>query len=421
METRSQLLVIGAGPTGLAMSKALGEAGVEHVVAEATDHVGGNWAHGVYETAHIISSKATTEYPDWPMPADYPDFPSGAQMKAYYEAFAEACGLLERIRFSSPVADVRPVEGGWSASVGGVEEVFKGVVVCNGHHWSRVFPDWVEQARAAGVEVLHSKDYKRPDQLRGKRVLVLGGGNSGCDIVSEAARVAAGADWSLRRGYWMMPKTLFGRPTVELMNPWMPVWAQRLMIRAMLRVVVGRYADYGLPEPDHRIFEAHPTVSTEVFHYLKHGRITPRPDVAGVDEQGVRFADGTRAAYDLIVCATGYHVDLPMLPEGMLQVVGKTPQVYGGMLLREHRHLYVMGGFQVRYGIGPLLRPLGLMLADWVQLQDQLELPLGEVLHRLGDRPPTTHLAGPHAAIRKMWLGRKMVPWLRWRGRRMSA
>ncbi len=416
MDTREQHLVIGAGPTGLAMSKALGEAGVPHVIAEATDHVGGNWAHGVYDTAHIISSARTTEYPDWPMPADYPDFPSGAQMKAYYEAFAERFGLYERIRFDTPVHRVLPVEGGFRVALGGEEQVFKGVIVCNGHHWSRALPDWVA---TSSIPVLHSKDYKRPEQLAGKRVLVLGGGNSGCDIVSEAARVGASAHWSLRRGYWMMPKTLFGRPSVELLSPWMPVVLQRLMLRVLLRVVVGRYRDYGLPEPDHKLFEAHPTVSTEVFHYLKHGRIEARPDVASVSDGQVWFTDGTSQAYDLIVCATGYHVALPMLPEGTVPVVGKTPQVQGGMLTRAHRHLYVMGGFQVRYGVGPLLRPLGLLLADWIRLQDELTLPLGEVLHRLGDRPPRTHLAGPHAAIRKMRLGRWLVPWLRWRGRRM--
>ena len=84
MNTRDQFLVVGAGPLGLAMAKALGESGLPYTQIEATDHVGGNWAHGVYKTAHIISSRRTTEYPDFPMPSDYPDFPSAAQMCDYY-------------------------------------------------------------------------------------------------------------------------------------------------------------------------------------------------------------------------------------------------------------------------------------------------------------------------------------------------
>jgi cation diffusion facilitator CzcD-associated flavoprotein CzcO len=409
-----RLLVIGAGPTGLAMAKALKEAGIAYTQVEATDHVGGNWAHGVYETAHIISSRRTTEYEDFPMPADWPDFPSAAQMKQYFEAYAAANQL--EVDFGRTVTRVEPA---WTVTFAdGAVERFKGVVVCNGHHWSRSFPAWVADFRG---EVIHSKDYKRPDELRDRRVLVLGGGNSGCDLVSEAARVGASADWSLRRGYWFLPKTLFGVPTVELMKPWLPVWAQRLFIRAALRVVVGRYEDYGLPRPDHAMFEAHPTVNSEVFHYLKHGRITMRPDVAGVDGTTVRFTDGSAATYDLVVCATGFDVAFPFLPPGAVPVRGKVPQLYAGMLRPEYRHLYVVGGYQPRYGIGPLLRPLALLLAQWVRLQDEVDVPLGEVLRRLGLRPPTTHLVDPHRAIRQLRWAQRLLPLLRWRAKRMRV
>ncbi len=400
------------------MAKALGEAGVAYVQVEATGDVGGNWAHGVYETAHIISSRLTTQYDDFPMPADWPDFPSGQQMHAYLRSYAEHFHLGDRIRFHAEVQQVSPTpEGRWAVRFADRTEHYRGVVVCNGHHWAKVYPRWTH---AFAGEVLHSKDYKRPEQLTGKRVLVLGGGNSGCDLVSEAARVGAAADWSLRRGYWFLPKTFFGAPSVELMKPWLPLVVQKSVVKMLLRVVVGDYQDYGLPAPDHDLFEAHPSISTEVFHYLKHGRIRPRPDVERVEGRTVHFVDGSTAEYDTIALGTGFDVSFPFLAPGVVPVIGKVPQLYAGMLRPEHRHLWVMGSFQARYGIGPLLRPLGLLLADWVKLQDELNVPLGELLRRMGDRPPTTHLVDPHAARRRMALGRRLVPVLRWRAARLG-
>lgn len=412
-------LIIGAGPVGLAVARGMLEAGIPYTQVEATDHVGGNWAHGVYETAHIISSKKTTELPDWPMPADYPDFPRADQMKRYFEGYAAARGLLPHIRFQREVTGVRKTEDErWAVRFkDGTEEVYKAVLVCNGHHWKRSFPPWVE--RFTG-EVLHSKDYKRPSQLEGKRVLVVGGGNSACDLVSEAARCSVSADWSLRRGYWFLPKTLFGVPSIELIHGLVPVVVQRLIIRAAIRVVVGDYAQYGLPRPDHRIFEAHPTVNSEVFHYLKHGRIQVKKDVADVVGDEVSFVDGTKARYDLVVAATGFDLCFPFLPEGTVPVRGKVAELWAAGVRPEHRHLYVLGTSQPRYGIGPLLRPMAQLIPELYKLQDELSVPLGELLRRLGEKPPQTHLMDPHEAMRRMAVARRMLPVIRWRARRLG-
>ncbi len=413
------LLVIGAGPVGLAVAKALGEVGLDYVQVEATDHVGGNWAHGVYTTAHIISSKKTTEYVDYPMPAHYPDFPSASQMRAYFESYADAFQLRARIRFDTKVASVVPVgphaTDGWDVTFQtGTTERFRGVLICNGHHWAKSFPAWADPD---DPHILHSKDFIEPGQLANKRVLVVGGGNSACDLVSEAARVATRADWSLRRGYWFMPKTFFGIPSIEMIQPWLPVAAQRVVVKSLLKIVVGDYARYGLPAPDHDLFEAHPTVSTEVFHYLKHGRIHPRPDVSKVDGGRVTFSDGSVSDYDLVVCATGFDVSLPFLPEGMVPVVGKVAELWAGMLRPEWRHLWVVGTTQPRYGLGGLVRPASELLAQWCKLQDELEVPLGELVRGLGIKPPKTHLMDPSAVLRMVAAGKKLVPLLRWRGR----
>ena len=413
MDDRSdKFLIIGAGPCGLGVAKALKEAGIPYDQAEADAEVGGNWYHGVYESVHIISSRRTTEYADFPMPSGYPDFPSRQQMSEYYKIYADKFGLRENIEFNTKVVMCRPLaDETWEVELeSGKKRTYKGVIVCNGHHWDKRFPNY--PGDFAG-EFIHSKDYQNPGQLKGKRVLVIGGGNSACDVVSEAARVGAEAHMSLRRGYWFLPKTMFGKPSAESPAIFLPVFLQRAILRLLLRVVVGKYESYGLPHPDHKLFEHHPTVSSEVLYYLKHGRITPHKDIERFDGKTVYFVDGTKIEVDLIVCATGFYVSFPFLPEGLVPVKnGNIAQVYGGSMLPRYKNLYVFGTQQIRYGVGPLITPAAKLLAKFIKLQDRMELPLGLVLKESGAKLPTTHLLDPIASLRQMRIANWLLPLL---------
>lgn len=412
-------LIIGAGPCGLSHAKALGDAGIEYEQVEADDDVGGNWYHGTYSTAHIISSKKTTEFTDFPMPADYPDFPSQQQMGDYYKLYADTFNLRSKIEFNIKVTAVRPrADELWDVELAnGERRVYKGVMICNGHHWDKRFPSY--PGKFTG-EYIHSKDFKDPKQLVGKRVLVIGGGNSACDVVSEAARVSECAHLSLRRGYWMMPKTFLGKPSIESPLMQMPMSIQRLILRGLLRIVIGKYKHYGLPQPDHKIFEKHPTISTEIFHYLKHGRIKPRPDIARFDGKKVHFTDGSSDEFDMIVAATGYYLSFPFLPEGLVPMINEQlAALYAGCVLPEYKHLYIVGTQQVRYGIGPLLTPGSRLIAKMIELQNQMELPIGLVLKESGHKLPNTHLVDPIAAIRSMKVANYTLPRLLKKERRL--
>lgn len=415
--TIDRFAVIGAGPVGLGVARALLAHGIAYDQLEADDDLGGNWYHGVYSTAHIISSRKTTEFADYPMPAHFPDFPSAQQMLDYLREYAEHFGLREHIQFRTKVVMALPREDGrWELELarhgeqaGGERRLYKGLIVCNGHHWDRRFPNYPGTFTG---EVIHSKDYKSPDQLRGKRVLVIGGGNSGCDIAAEAARVGTSCDLSLRHGVWFLPKTLFGMPLADISSGWFPVWAQRLFLRAMLRVVAGDLRKYGLPKPDHRIFDTHPTINSEVLHYVKHGRIRPRPDVTRYDERRVEFADGSAAEFDLVVCATGFHVSFPFLPAGLVPVEGSVAKLYAGTVLPDYKNLYIVGTPQVRYGFGPLVTPGAELIARMIEMQERMELPIGLVFRESGYKLPTTHLVDPHAALRRMRMARFVFPLL---------
>jgi cation diffusion facilitator CzcD-associated flavoprotein CzcO len=407
----SHYCIIGAGPVGLSMARALKKAGIAYEQLDADSDVGGNWRHGVYSTAHIISSKKTTEYADYPMPADYPDFPSAEQMLAYLHSYTNHFRLREHIQFKTKVSFCHPLgDHRWAVELAtGETRIYRGVLVCNGHHWDCRWPQYPGEFTG---EFIHSKHYKTPEQLRGKRVLTIGGGNSACDIASEAARVGKTSVLSIRRGYWFLPKTLVGKPLVEIIPGWCPLWLQRLALRAMLRVVVGRYEDYGLPRPSHRIFEAHPTVNSELLHYIKHGRVRPRPDIARFDGKMVEFADGTREEFDMVVAATGYHVSFPFLPEGLVPVRGGLALLYGGCVLPTVKNLFVIGTGQARYGFGPLLTPAAELIVRLIQLQEQMELPIGLVMKESGAPLPKTHLVDPHAALRHMRRARWTLPLL---------
>jgi len=255
--TEQKHLIIGAGFVGLGIARALGKHHIAYDQVEADEALGGNWRHGVYPHVHIISSKKTTEFTDYPMPGHYPAFPSAPQVLAYLQDYARHFGLERHMEFNKKVQLVRPrADERWDVYFAdGEHRVYKGVIVCNGHHWHPRHPNYPGTFTG---EYLHSKEYKGEDVLASKRVLVIGGGNSACDVAVDAARVGRSAHISMRRGYWILPKTMMGRPTVEFMQPYLPIWTQRLLMRTLLRLTVGRYTDYGLQEPDHEIFEAHP-------------------------------------------------------------------------------------------------------------------------------------------------------------------
>lgn len=403
LDTTEKHLIIGAGFVGLGMAQALKAAGIPYDQVDASDDIGGNWYHGVYETAHIISSRKITQFTHFPMPEDYPDFPSAQNMRDYLNAFADHFELREPIELNRTVSDVRPIEDNlWEVNFAdGEQRIYKGVLVCNGHHWCKRFPKFEGEFKG---EIIHSKDYKRPEQLRGKRVLVIGGGNSACDIAAEAARVGAKCVLSMRESVWFIPKTFAGVPVADLGKSWMPplpAWFGRLMVYWIIRLTFGEHSDYGLPKPNHRIFEKHPTLNSEVPYYIKHGRIIPKPGVRQLKDWTVEFLDGSCEEFDLIVCATGFYVAYPFLPQELQRVEGAVVKCYGGSFLDDYKGLYYMCWEQIRGGVGSFVAAYSPLFTRYLKLQDEINVPLGLVFKEMGQQLPTTHLADPQKIFRQ--------------------
>lgn len=355
--------IIGAGPSGLTVLKNFRARGIPCEAFEREADLGGNWNYGqqsssVYASTHFISSKWLTEYTDFPMPKSYPPYPSHQQALDYLRAYAEHFDLTGSIQFETAVERVEPAGDLWSVKLSTESEprLYRGVVVANGHHWD---PQPHRYPGEFQGTLIHSRDYKTPDLLRGKRVLVVGAGNSGCDIAVEAAQHAASTHLSMRRGYHFLPKFLHGRPIDlcgENMHRWgWPMWLQRLASELMVGIAIGRPQRYGLPAPDHRLFEAHPIVNSQLLYFVGHGRIAVKPDIERFDGELVRFVDGSALPFDVVILAIGYRVSFPFLDRSLVLDDAGRPRLYLNAFHPEHDHFFVAGLLQPNSGLWGLV------------------------------------------------------------------
>jgi Flavin-binding monooxygenase-like len=355
MANIGRVCVVGAGPAGLSLARAFLALGIPFDIYERHRDVGGLWDQSnpgspIYESAHFISSRTQSHFHDFPMPEDYPDYPSHRQVLAYVRAFADAYGLREHIRFDTEVRSAVPDGSGWTVTLStGQVRSYASLVCANGTNWHPRMPTY------AGVfsgEMRHTQTYRSADELRGKRVLIIGAGNSGADIACDASRTAAKAFLSVRRGYHFIPKHIFGKPADVFAeeSPPMPMWLRQRIFGALLRLLNGDLQRLGLPRPDHRIFESHPILNTQVLHHLSHGDIQAMPDVERFAGKTVHFKNGAAEEIDLVLCATGYDWSIPFVDPGQFRWKGHRPELYMALFSRENPSLYVMGYLETNHG-----------------------------------------------------------------------
>ncbi|MCW2754877.1 MAG: monooxygenase [Marmoricola sp.] len=328
--------IIGAGISGLTMSKMLSDYGIEYTTFESSDRIGGNWAFGnpnghssAYRSLHIDTSKHQLSFKDFPMPASYPDFPHHTQIKAYLESYADAFDLKANIEFENGVVHARRIvgdngkDGGWELDLAdGSTRSFEFLIVANGHHWDPRFANF--PGTFDGVS-LHSHAYidpYTPMDFSHKRILVVGIGNSAADIAVELSSKALQNEVTLttRSGAWIVPKYIAGRPADKYYktSPYVPMKWQRKLAQLGQPIISGRPELYGLPKPNHLFFEAHPTQSVELPLRLGSGDVVAKPNVTLLDGDTVHFEDGTSSDFDVILYATGYNITFPFFDPGFI-------------------------------------------------------------------------------------------------------
>jgi hypothetical protein len=367
--------VIGAGPSGITAAKNLLQVGLREVVVyDKNDQVGGNWlfspepSHSsVFETTHIISSKTLSQYSDYPWPPGYADYPGHRELLAYFQGYARRFGVDRHVRFRTEVKKAeREAGGGWRVTLStGESERFDHLLVANGHHWDPRMPSY--PGSFAGP-IIHSHDFKSSAPFKDRRVLVVGGGNSACDIAVETARVSSFTGISMRRGYYFVPKFMFGVASDALYDKlrFIPRKVRVRLVELLLWLNPGSLERYGLMKPDHEFMSTHPVVNSELPYFIRHGRIHPRPDIAKLEGNAVRFVDGRVESYDTIIAATGFKISFPFFDRSLVDFSRGDVPLYLRVFPPHLRDVYFIGLFQPIGCIWPLAELQAKLVANHI-------------------------------------------------------
>ncbi|HDR9512065.1 monooxygenase [Burkholderia cepacia] len=375
MKPSNKVAIIGGGPTGIGIGRALNAGGVDFDIYEAEGDFGGVWnSEGecgrTYPSLHLISPKFNTQFPDFPMPKEYPEYPNHRLMLQYIRAFARDSELYEKTHFNASVVQLEPDGEGWNVTTKkGDSAHYALVIVCNGSQRIPYYPESYP-GRFDG-EVIHACNYKSSEQLRNKRVLVIGGGNSGCDIAVDAVYYAASIVHSTRRNYYYQPKFIFGKPTpqwmLELGGKFHNKEETLTYIEEVFRMAGFDGADYGLSRPDYPLDAAHPVMNSQILYHIGHGNIVPKGNVDYFSGNRVIFVDGSEVVVDLVIYATGYSRDFSFLRSGLLEWKDGIPDLFLHAMPRNLDNLMFMGFASASAGLGDGLKAQGRFSLNYVR------------------------------------------------------
>ncbi len=399
--TSPRICIIGAGISGIATGKFLKEKELPYDCFEASSVLGGNWVFknpnrmsSAYRSLHIDTSKEKLQFPDFPMPEAYPTFCHHTHIRQYFEDLVDHFGLREAIRFDTPVRKAELTEDrAWRITLDDEVVHYDHLVVATGHHWDPSWPDF--PGRFDGP-VMHSHDYIDPFDpidLRGKRVLVVGIGNSAVDIACELSNrgLAERLILSTRRGAHVVPKYLLGKPIDQIVqtNPYVPLRLQRKVAAFLVRLLVGRVEDFGMPTPDHELLTAHPTVSSDLLQRVGNGDITVKPNVASLRGDRVEFVDGTLEPVDAIIHATGYKISFPFFDESFIAAPDNVLPLFKRVFVPGIDNLMFIGFAQAIPSIIGFVQDQAKWVASY--LSGEYALPSEEEMHKAIARDEARH------------------------------
>jgi len=355
-----RVCVIGAGPSGITAIKNLLDQGIDVTAYDFNSDVGGNWIYSeneshssVFDTTHIISSKTLSQYEDFTFDdfeAGVPDYPSHDHLRRYFQAYAAKFNLYPNIEFNTLVKDCKlNSKGLWEVLVEheGLQKKskFTRLIVCNGHHWKPRLPNYPGNFDG---EFLHSHQYKKAAPFANKKVLVIGGGNSACDVAVETSRVSEKTVISWRRGYRIIPKFIFGKPSDVTASKFsfLPQRLRFFISATIIKLFIGSNKLYGLPKSTQKFGATHPTINDELLYKIRHGKVFFKGDIARYEGKDVVFKDGTKEAFDTIVACTGFILSHPFFDKEFIDYSEGDVPLYLKMFHEKYDTLYFVGMFQ---------------------------------------------------------------------------
>lgn len=401
-----KVAIIGAGSSGLIACQKLKHYGIPYDCFEKGSYVGGNWVYkndngmsAAYRSLHINTSRQQMEFRCFPMPHDYPDFPHHGLIRKYFESFLDHFDLRKTITFNCEVKKATPLaHHRWQLELSnGQKKIYDALIVANGHHWSPRWPDPVFPGDFSGV-TMHSHAYLNPEEphnLKGKRVVILGMGNSAMDIACELGQrgQAEKVFLAARSGVHIMPKYLSSRPADSFMRHpgdkpswWEYLFPYRLVenvifgvLSGLIRASVGKPQDYGLPEPRHKFGESHPTISSEIHIRLGSGDVIPKPNLKRLEGKRVVFTDDSSEEVDAIIYATGYNISFPFFDPSVIKFNDNDLALYKRIFDPSQPTLMFLGLVQPLCSIMPVAEVQANLMARY--LTGQYALPDPQTMH----------------------------------------
>jgi cation diffusion facilitator CzcD-associated flavoprotein CzcO len=369
------IAIVGAGPAGLSMTRALQKAQIPFVVYEKHHDTGGIWdienpGSPMYEAAHFISSKTLSGFSDFPMPVHYPDYPTHSQILAYIRAYTDHFGLRVFIQFNTKIRKIEPSDTGWTViTQNGQRHQHRAVVCANGPLWQ---PNMAHYEGHFDGLIRHANTFKKSAEFLGKRVLVVGGGNSGVDIACEAATFADKAYLSMRRGYYFIPKHIFGVPSDVFAHdgPKLPTKLNQWVLKKLLRIVIGDQTKFGLPKPDHELLESHPLMNSQIMHHTSHGNLAVKGDIERFDGNTVHFKEGSSIEIDEIIMATGYDYAIPYAAD-YFDWKDQRPVLFMNLFNPKHDNLFAIGFMETNSAAYQFFGEMASLIAHYLKSQDQ--------------------------------------------------
>jgi cation diffusion facilitator CzcD-associated flavoprotein CzcO len=371
-----RVCVVGAGPSGLATTKTLLGAGLDVDCFEISPHIGGHWVienpngkSSAYRSLRTNTTKRMSRFSDFEMPADWPEFPTYDYVRTWLESYVDAFNFRQNISTGTEVvsAVLRP-EGGWQVTLerDGVRSTasYDALVAASGSYWDQQVPKWPGHFDGT---IFHAQDYldpTTPHDTKGKNVVVIGVGNTGCELACEIARSdAQNVYLSARSGTWIMPKTIDGVPAAEgvpMNHPTddIPIELQQLseaereqllesLASQKIKETYGermrRFEELGLPPAPEQPLLKRPTMSQDLLEHLEKRDLRAMPAIAELKGNHVLFDNGETIEADIIICATGYKLTYPYLSADVADTSDNDLTLFCGIVPPENRDLFFVG------------------------------------------------------------------------------
>ncbi len=314
METTTNTLIIGAGPAGMAIAGRLAKMGISYLLLEKSAHVGHTWfAH--YDRLCLHTTKEHSNLPHQEFPAHYPTYVPRLDLIAYWEDYVQKMGIEPL--FGQEVQHIRRVDNIWETTTATNKFRSQRVVVATGYNRIPYLPNWPGQERFQ-LPLIHSKDYRNALPYKGKKVLLIGMGNTGAELALDLYEHGAFPTISVRSPVNIILRDILGRPAqrTAIMLSKLPDWAYDFIAKAVQKRTIGNLTKYGLqaspyaPSEQLRRFGKVPVIDIGTVDLIKQRKVKILPDIESFQENSVRFTNGVTETFDAVIACTGYRAQV---------------------------------------------------------------------------------------------------------------